>query len=167
MDDDALNGNKFIARLKLPEHQPPVKAYLHCSGLFLFGGRVDCLSTFVNNAQRYLLDSLSETKRHYDDCSFLLATIWGDETRREKVIDLFGYHGLTNWRSNPEVSSWTIRNGVVTRETDITCEDTLIVLGFEAVLRRETGSLADYMSRNPSLGIKNPLRLDNLEERTL
>lgn len=154
----------FLARYKLHNKNPPVKGYLHMTGLFAFREQDgESLTTIYDRAGRFLEEQLEQGREHYKDSSFLIAALWGDEG--ERVIDLFGYHDFQRWPGNPGVQNWVIRDGVYRREQDICCEDMIIILGQEATLRRETRSLDEYMRRDPPAHSKSPFRIDNLSRR--
>ena len=97
------------------------------------------------------------------DFAYVLAVMWGDKSRNEKVIDFFGFSGINEWPGNPDVSAWVMREGVyVSQERfgdiyvqnrKITCGDTLILLGREEQYRRKTSTLEEYVNIHPRLGI--------------
>ena len=132
----------FLGSLKyISDELPPLRAYFHNSGLVeAFGAEKT-----VINAKKHLLESLIANSSLSADASYLIAAVWGEEGN--KMIDLFKYSKLNGWPGNPTVSSFVIKNGVYAPERrDITCGDTLIMLGLEEQLRRRTVNVIQYMS---------------------
>ena len=149
----AENAPNFKARLTLPNFQPPVKAYLHNSGLaeafpVKEGDYVEL------EAKGHLVETID--KLDVSKYFWILAAIWGKGGA--KMMDLFGYHGIKEWPGNPCIDSFATANGIlVPRETtsldekEITCGDGSIVIGREEQYRRTTKDLADYMSHFPTI----------------
>lgn len=130
------------------DESPPVRAYFHASGISAFG---PCLEFIEKNIWgNYLKSVLDNNVEIIKDAIFLICAIWGD--RREKMIDIFKYDNMENWTENPNVSAFVMRNGVYLPErTDVTCGDTLIVLGAEESYRRKTKSLKEYIENPPKI----------------
>lgn len=143
----------FVARFNFPKLKPPVRAYLHEAGL-------DAYSTLeigsVDAARKYFLDVFE-----WQDVSkyqFVLAAMWGKVNgvnEPERNIDFFGLSDIdeNGWPGNPEVSAWVVKNGVVVPQKEITCGDTLIVLGEEEKYRRKCKNMADYSLIIPEINI--------------
>ncbi len=122
---------------------PPGRFYVHTAGFEKVFGNKDC-------SENYIVDVLDKHKKRFEGWySFLLGTVWGDESNGDRVIDLFGYKCLKEWSGNPDVDLWVIRNGVYVPGVATTCEDTLFVLGKEREHRKMTKSLEEYMISSP------------------
>jgi len=128
----------FIVRFAR-ESLPPVRAYVHGSGSDVFSD---------DGAPRgHLTDVLERHAGLFTDADFLLAALWGNNG--DRMIDLFKYTGIREWPGNPEVAAYVFKDGIYKPNArDITCGDTLIVLGIEEAHRRKTGNRGDYI-RNP------------------
>ena len=132
-----------------------VRAYIHTAGLSIYGENP------VEAAREYLEHAVAHRARkgRLEHSAYGIGILWGDERKNEKNIDLFGYQLGASvleselWKSNPEVQSWTTRNGIYFPSTEITSEEGLILLGKEGELRRMTSSLEDYMSRSAAIPI--------------
>ncbi len=82
---------------------------------------------------------------------YFISILWGDSDKN-KLVDMFVYSDLKeNWESNPDVSSWFIKNGVWTKENPLTCGEGIILLGEEEKLRRKTKCLDIYLQMNVDL----------------
>jgi hypothetical protein len=128
---------------------PPIRAYLHNAGLDdAFKSRRNKPAEF--EADRHLLRTLTDNMVILNDASYLIAAIWGDSGAR--MIDLFRYAGINKWPGNPDVAAFVFRNGVyVPKRREITCGDTLVVLGREEEYRRTTRDLNDYVEHPPTI----------------
>ncbi|HLD39217.1 MAG TPA: hypothetical protein VJB05_02815 [archaeon] len=76
--------------------------------------------------------------------------LWGDNG--DRVAEVFGYGHVDkkDWPSNPEIYNWVFRNGIhQPKKRQISCGDTLIVLGKEESVRRRTSSLGEYWNEFP------------------
>lgn len=136
----------FVARVNLPYQGPPTRAYVHQAGLDLFGADDPHAA-----AKQYLLESLAGNRGAFADQTYLLAAVWGDAARQERVIDVFGFSDVhpDQWPGNPDVSGWVIRNGIIVPSTKLTCGDMTIVLGEEEKYRRNSRSLEEYLVNPP------------------
>lgn len=113
--------------------------------------------TSAGNTKRYLEHIVIENNKIFDDASFLIAILWGDDG--VKVADVFGYAKTEEWPGNPEVSNWVFRDGVYLPNPNyITCSNSIRMLGMEENARRGTKSLEEYMKLNPFLGDLQPIQ---------
>lgn len=152
---EILLKRPFVARFNLPSRKPFVRAYLHRAGLLSAYGQKD---TPVDCAKSYMTEVIESTDlQRY---AWVLAAIWGNSSG-ERCIDFFGYGGISDWTGNPDVSAFVVKNGIIIPQKEITCGDTLIVLGKEESFRRTTQNLEEYASKWPFLGELEPLRTRN------
>ncbi len=130
---------------------PPVRAYIH------EGGLVDAFTSSQEETEvkTYLIDSLFKNSELLKNGIYLLAAIWGENGA--KMIDLFKYSDIKSWPGNPTVGAFVIKNGLyIPEKRDITCGDTLVVLGSEERCRRKTRSLNEYIEESPKIeGLTN------------
>lgn len=143
----------FAARLNFPENYLPCRAYVHTAGF------TEVYSGEISQARDYLISIVNDPNSYYEDfrkSNFLLAAIWG--SGKDKIVDLFGLSDLNpeKWSGNPDVSAWVFRDGVYKPDPQITCGDTLIMLGREEESRRTQPNLADYCNNYPNLGDLEP-----------
>ncbi|MBI4158980.1 hypothetical protein HY500_01845 [Candidatus Woesearchaeota archaeon] len=137
-------------------HDPvPGKLFLFDIGVEVFGNTLD---EQVRNAGAYARQELSFGESLIRDTGFLftIGFIWGNlQFRNPRVIDLYGYSGsgADCWESsNLEVTMWVIRESDGEEgyweisEPMASCESSLIVLGKEAVHRRRTRNLGEYVN---------------------
>lgn len=151
---------RFIARINLPANTPPVRAYLHTAGFEeVYGGKIEPAADYLLEVLS-IFHSLPTPEQGNQD--FLLAAIWGEikpsDHTPSRNLDLFGLSDIVkNWPGNPDVSAWVFENGVYKHTHQITCGDTLIMLGEEENFRRtRCGSLNDYRYSYPLLGNLEP-----------
>lgn len=103
-----------------------------------------------NDSWKYL----SQQKLDFEGMDYFMAISWGEDG--QKIVDVFGYSGLKEkWKSNPEVSGWVIRNGIISKTREITCGEGLIVLGQEERHRRQTRNLKQYLALPPDVRVIN------------
>ncbi len=136
-----------------------MRAYVHEAGLKEAYRRID-------DAGEYLRNALDTYKSECSRYKFILAALWGrvSDNSVEKVADFFGLSDISDekWPGNPDVSAWVVKNGIYVREGypqpgQITCGDTIMVLGEEEKHRRECASLTTYATIPPgleSIGLK-------------
>lgn len=142
----------FIARLNFPRRKPPVRAYLHTAGF-------DKVYRTIENALDYFVKVLDKNSKENDRYSLILAAIWGQAAEDKiRYIDFFGFSDINKekWPGNPDISAWVMQEGVCVPKKEITCGDTLIVLGEEEKYRRKQKSLEKYISSWPNLGELEP-----------
>ena len=163
---------KILARYV---HTQPIsgKLFLFDNGVEAFGNSLD---EQVKNAGEYArreLDSGEMGNLCGWNPSFTLGLIWGDQRLRTIDLYVYGFKGevvdLTsspNWKAaNPDVTMWVIREPAGSNVASwfcgsmASCETYLIVLGREAVLRRKTGSLEEYMNLHAYLMDMEPFEL--------
>jgi len=144
----------FEAVLTFPNYHPLInrelsikgRAYIHNCGL--------CeVYSDIYEAANYFARIVDD--KHFPiRFDYLIATIWAKSSTKEQIVDCFGYH-VDQWPGNPDVTAWSINNGIYTHADralkELTCGDTLIVLGEEEQYRRTTKSLEDYLSTRPKI----------------
>lgn len=137
----------FIGRATV-SNPKPTKIYMHKTGYAeAFGDK----AFGHNRGVDYVLGILRENSVFFNRADFLIAALWGE--RGEKIAEMFGYGDIEQWPGNPTVYSWAFKNGVYQPwERQISCGETLVVLGAEERLRREHVNLEDYMWTSPELG---------------
>ncbi len=154
---------KILARY-VHEKPIPGKLFLFDNGVEAFGNTLD---EQVKNAGEYARTGL-DGLIHYNKviqwgCVFTLGLIWGDSDT--KVIDLYGYKGVEknstdSWKNaNLDVTMWVIREFLQAKGSSYlsslggmaSCETSLIILGKEAVHRRRTESLEQYLGSHAYL----------------
>lgn len=106
-------------------------------------------------ASAYLLGILEiESDEILKPVDYVIAFLWGNQGRR--VAELFGFGGVKDWPGNPEVYSWVFEDGVYKpEERQISCGDSLVVLGREEDQRRKTKSCDEWLCRTPSPNLKD------------
>ncbi len=137
----------FLGRLTYCSEQlPPLRAYFHNGGLVEAFGEKET----IEKAKEQLLDSLVKNIPLIGDGIYLIAAVWGENGN--KMIDLFKYSHFNGWPGNPTISAFVIKNGVyIPERKDITCGDTLIVLGLEEKIRRRTVGVSHYINSPPPI----------------
>ena len=141
-----MSETNFIGRICLPDNKPPVRAYVHKTGFDVYGNSIP-------EAERHLKQVLKENREELNGLQYMLAAMWGYEGN--KMIDMFGYNGITKWPGNPNIYAWVMENGVfvpvdkMIPKLALTCEDTSILISKEAEHRRNRNSLADFISTPP------------------
>jgi len=145
----------FMSRISYLESNselPPFRAYIHSSAAPAFSPTAH--TNLEEQVRENLLLHLGKNFNLVKDFDFLITAAWGDN--KDKMLDIFGYSGIKeNWLNNPGISFYVLRNGVLSQEKEITCGDTLIVLGEEEKYRRTTLDLTSY--------IENPPKIEGLE----
>jgi hypothetical protein len=96
---------------------------------------------------------------------FIIGILWGTDDG-DKMIDGFGFKGLPSpginpqdWPGNPEIYSWTFKNGVLIKGIDknllgiknITCGDGFILMAEEEKYRRQCKDIHDYIQNPPKI----------------
>ena len=123
---------------------PPARFYVHDSAT-VYGG--------VPKEMEAMDTLLSKNSLAFTGMEYMIAVLWGD--KEEPVMDVFGFHDIKEWPGNPTVRCWGYRKGVLRLSQDITCGDTLIVLGEEEALRRVSPDLETYLSKPPRPVLQN------------
>lgn len=137
----------FLDRLIFLNNLIPAKIYIHTAGHFEVFGENRSTPGYLSNATNYATGVLKENCDMFNKQNFLIGALWGDVAHNERVIDLFGFSGLDDWRANPEVDCWVFRSGIYSPGEPKICGDGLILLGEEEKLRRKTKDLAEYMHK--------------------
>ena len=146
----------FIYQINFPEKFIPLRNYTHKTGFNeVFENDKNRILEYLN--QTFFINDQSYA--HFiktDEISFFLTGVWGDQNGN-KIIDVFGYNFNGNWPGNPDISNWTVKNGVWIKGNRISeCGDMAIVKGEEEKYRRTKKNLKDY--------INNPVPIKILEE---
>lgn len=151
----------FIARFRLPREHPPKKIYLHSSGADVYMG---LFQTSAQGAIAHVTGALDQLPELQGMFHYVIAIAWGDNG--DKMVDCFGFSGIRAWPGNPDVSTWVLKNGVYQQRTRITpkdtmCEDSIILLGREAELRRRSHSLDSFLISVPHFFEEEGIKLDD------
>ncbi len=137
----------FVARESFWSMRLPAKVYVHEAGIArAFGSNYYA----ARHAVEIIEHAASGTfdPRAYD---FLLAAVWGDG--KDKVAEFFRYKGTGDWPGNPEMKAFVFKNGVWQPDPEAhECEDTTIMRGKEALHRRTSRNVEQYLSTFPDLG---------------
>src|SRR3989344_4021912 len=131
----------FMSRISYLESNselPPFRAYIHSSAAPAFSPTAH--TNLEEQVRENLLLHLGKNFNLVKDFDFLITAAWGDN--KDKMLDIFGYSGI---------SFYVLRNGVLSQEKEITCGDTLIVLGEEERYRRTTLDLTSYIENPPKI----------------
>lgn len=152
----------IVARINFPDKSPPARAYVYGHGL------EECFSGnkgLIHEALDYFEFVHKKAKSKIpisDQIDYFLGVIWGNKVTGEKTVDLFGFYDIKEWPGNPTVSEWVVRNGVFVRSHELTCGDTLIVLGKEESYRRFRNSLKEYLMNPPDIGREDAIPIREL-----
>src|SRR3989344_6477849 len=129
----------FAGIINIPRTKPPVRAYLHSSGMQGAYGT----SNILGFATEYLRCCINKDVRIYRDYHMMLyAMIWAN--REHRMLDLFALR-TAGHTENPDVNVYHYCNGVLLDESInlsedgkmtsdppiLTCGDSLITLGGE------------------------------------
>ncbi len=143
----------FPVVLNRKSDTPPTRLYLHRE--FLTDGREPLVA--AGEARDHFLNIREKAPEVFTGLDYVLGILWKDPTSTN--LDLFGYKDIARWPGNPEVSNWVFKNGVFLSTRNISCGDSLILLGREEHYRRTCANLETYFSRvPPSIPVK--LKLD-------
>jgi len=125
------------------------KLYMHKSGERVYSTQkymTECITNAFDN-------SPVPSTNFYD---YFISILWSDSENNE-MMDFFGFEGLKkNWKANPDVQSWVIKNGVWMHDNPFTCGEGIILLGKEEELRRKTKNIEEY--------IKSTVDLDSINK---
>ncbi len=144
MSEEKKDWNGFVRTEQFRGHTPQVRVYYHKSGFELY-------SSEKRDPTMDLINALEKHDSELKSFNYVLAVAWGDINKKERIIEFFGYREITEWPGNPEVSSLIIKNNILVPQREITCGDTLILLGEEEKYRRTTRSLDEYFTYPPHL----------------
>lgn len=96
----------------------------------------------------YLEKILQKNRKFMDDADFLVAFIWSYNAN--KMIDLWKFYGnCVDERSGPLSDSIVFRNGEACTNLGMASGNTLIVLGYEEKLRRQSENLKSFLAGPP------------------
>lgn len=130
----------FVGRSLIRGVIPPAKVYLHSNGMDLFDNSIDFGREHVN-------ELIERNPGVFSPADYVIAALWGENGKR--VSECFGYGDMGEWPGNPTVYSWVFENGVYKPEQrQISCGETLVVLGREETFRRTTRDLCDYFDES-------------------
>ncbi len=133
----------FIKRFSMPHAVKPTRVYVHEAG---FTDAYD----HGKLPQAYIGKIFEGYAELFEPDDFLIMALWGDNGKQ--IAEVFGYFEIDPWPGNPEVNSWVFRDGIYQREErQISCGDTLIVLGREEEARRKAPDLRSYMQNPPDV----------------
>jgi hypothetical protein len=140
-----------------PSAEIPLRGYIHEAGFEDWNGetRVAKMGSAMDYLKRQWDDVSQRMRKEFD---YAYGFVWHEQG--EGLIDFFGgkLEGGV-WSANPEITGWTMRNGVEVPDTSTTCGDGTIILGLEEMYRRRTGSKAEF-ARNPPVIRNLPLEID-------
>ncbi|MBI5797673.1 hypothetical protein HZA98_02085 [Candidatus Woesearchaeota archaeon] len=140
----------FVYRLPL-HGAPQGRIYVHRYGEELYG---HSRAESKQMARASVLDIVGKNSFFQDDdLQYMIALLWGDARRNQRVADIFGYSDIVQWnRGNPDVHHWQFRNEELDTESHVVmCGDGSIILGMEELHRRKTANRNQYLSEGPSL----------------
>lgn len=160
----------FLARTTRRTGIIPLIIYLHEFGAEQFTGQRDLtLETDVpfikSSIQRYG-DGIyrKDMFRFHRQCNppstphyldYLIMTFWG--IKEVPMVDVFGFgKDYETWPGNPEVYAWVYQNKVYMPTPNITCTESLQMLGKETEHRRKCRNLEEYLKTRPDLGDLQP-----------
>jgi len=125
------------------------KAYTHNSGQRFFNSD-DLIS-------HYLALSFDNAPLETENLDYFISILWS-ASNEEHLIDFFGYSDIkNNWKGNPDISSWVLKNRVWRKDNNITCGEGIILLGKEEEFRRKTKNIEEYMKTTLDLEKLNKL----------
>lgn len=151
-DNSVLLKRNFAARLNYPDKK--IRAYVHRTGL------QDINAQPIQNAKKYLEDCLDFAELEKFD--YAIAVVCGNSDENSRVINFFGYSGISEWPGNPTVTAFLMKNKVIIPQKDFVCGDVILMLGQEEEFRRERKNLDDYLANWPTLRFMHePLRTYN------
>jgi hypothetical protein len=145
--------SSFVCRIEFPDLRDtkPGRLYVHRTGCQLFQNEDG-----YEPAANYALDMLGENPELFKPADFVIPVLWGEawggEEANVMVAEIFGYGDMREWPGNPTVYNWVFKNGLhIPEERQISCGDTMILLGAEETYRRNTRDLKEYISKAPQL----------------
>ncbi len=125
---------------------PPARFYVHDSSSLAIGEESKAA---VVALERLIVEDHSPQALSPSTMQFFLGFLWENREDGASMIDLLGYGDFKEWKGNPSVFSWNLRNGVyVSRWPGFVCEEELILAGKESELRRTTPDLSAYLRSN-------------------
>jgi len=94
--------------------------------------------------EKYILNILSTDKDYYQDASYIICFIWS--YNGEKMIDVWKFNdNHVDDRSGPLGNARVYKNGKICTNLGLASGNTLLVLGYEEKLRRQSQTLKDYL----------------------
>ena len=126
----------FLRVYNLTSLIPPGRLYDHAGGSEVFSNGENSVS-YTSRQESWLAE---------ENLDYFIAISWGENG--QKVLDIFGYLGLRdNWKANPEVQNWVVKDGILVQKKEITCGESLVLLGREEEHRLKTEGLEEYLSK--------------------
>jgi len=96
--------------------------------------------------EKYILDIIKDDSLYYSDASYLIGFIWS--YKGEKMIDVWKFNDNDiDDRSGPLGNIRVYKNGKVCTNLGLASGNTLLVLGYEEKLRRQSKDLKSYLDR--------------------
>jgi hypothetical protein len=126
----------------------PARIYFHKTGYNeAFGSDAED-NPSLGTGICHVVDIMEKYRGTLQPADFLISMLWGEDGIR--TAEVFGYGDITEWPGNPTVYNWVFRNGVhCPDQRQISCGDTLIVLGEEEKQRRHSKDFLDYITKPP------------------
>jgi len=145
----------FDSKHLMPLLNLPARFYVHTSGQKAFNVRPESVDPLVE-ARVFATRVVRDNKKTLEKYDFVIGVLRSDDEGR--IADIFGYHGITDWPGNPDVNAFVYREGkgASLREGILPYEDTMILLGHEGDLRRNTRNLAEYLLKSPGFQTIGP-----------
>ena len=125
----------------------PGRLYVHSVGLELVFN--DDINSAINYGINFLKDN-RQVRKFLEEYKYAFGIVYGDAITKEPALDIFGYRNIIVWPGNPDFNAWTFRNGVYVTDSDLACEDEIILLGYEAQYRRTKRNLNEYLNESPN-----------------
>lgn len=141
----------FKKVLNHDEQKTPSRLYIHNLGYDkVFSG-------YWQHAENYGLEAANDVALMRSNIAFVLGTVWGDTNTLEPVVDLLLFSDIDarKFPANPDVGLVVVRSGIWQAVAN-TCDDTLVMAGFEAAYRRSKGQTLDnYLAKPPNINALN------------
>ena len=98
----------------------------------------------INDLRKHIIEIIDANANYYKDTSYLIGFIWS--YKGDKMLDLWKFNNNhVDDRSGPLGDVRVYRNGKVCTDLGLASGNTLLVLGYEEKLRRQSSSLSDYL----------------------
>jgi len=109
---------------------------------------VDAKKSYKNMTKEQIgnyIKNIVKSDKYYDDASYIVAFIWS--YNGEKILDLWKFNNNhVDDRSGPLGDAKVYREGKLCNDLGLASGNTLIVLGFEEKLRRQSKDLKSYLT---------------------
>lgn len=151
-----LLGNESLPKVNL--HYRPNHSFYNSIDLFVGKLQVivwpdaDAHESFANfdqtKLEQYITNIIQQDSSYFSDAAYVICFIWS--YNGEKMVDVWRFNeNPVDDRSGPLSSVRVYREGRATDELGISSGNTLLVLGLEERLRRQSKSLQEYLEGNP------------------